>query len=141
MPAITQTAIGKLPQMQVWGNDYDTRDGSCVRDFIHVTDIAHAHTLALNYLLAEKNESNCDVFNLGSGNGFTVLEVIDTFEKVNGEKLNYIIGPRRAGDVIAIYADNDKAVTKLNWIPKMGLEDMMRTAWEWELKLKKDSGI
>lgn len=141
VPAITQTAIGKLPQMQVWGNDYDTRDGSCVRDFIHVSDIAHAHTLALNYLLAEKNETNCDVFNLGSGIGFTVLEVINTFEKVTGEKLNYIVGPRRAGDVIAIYADNDKAVTQLNWKLQFGLDEMMRTAWEWELKLKKDSGI
>ena len=122
--------------MQVWGNDYDTRDGSCVRDYIHVSDIAHAHTLALNFLLEEKNESNCDVFNLGSGNGFTVLEVIDTFEKVSGQKLNYAIGPRRAGDVIAIYANNDKAVNLLNWKLEFGLEDMMRTAWEWENKLK-----
>ena len=136
IPAITQTAIGKLPQMQVWGNDYDTRDGSCVRDYIHVSDIAHAHTLALNFLLEEKNESNCDVFNLGSGNGFTVLEVINTFEKVSGQKLNYAIGPRRAGDVIAIYANNDKAVKLLNWKLEFGLEDMMRTAWEWEKKLK-----
>jgi len=136
VPAITQTAIGKLPQMQVWGNDYDTRDGSCLRDYIHVTDIAHAHTLAINYLLEEKNETNCEVFNLGSGNGFTVLEVINTFEKVTGEKLNYAIGPRRSGDVIAIYANNDKAVNKLNWVPKMGLDEMMRTAWEWEKKLK-----
>ena len=136
IPAITQTAIGKLPQMQVWGNDYDTRDGSCVRDYIHVSDIAHAHTLALNFLLEEKNESSCDVFNLGSGNGFTVLEVINTFEKVSGQKLNYAIGPRRAGDVIAIYANNDKAVKLLNWKLEFGIEDMMRTAWEWENKLK-----
>lgn len=136
VPAITQTAIGKLPQMQVWGIDYDTRDGSCVRDYIHVSDIAHAHTLALNYLIDKKNESNCDVFNLGSGNGFTVLEVIKTFEKVSGQKLNYAIGPRRSGDVIAIYANNDKAVNQLHWTPKLGLEEMMRTAWEWEKKLK-----
>lgn len=136
VPAITQTAIGKLPQMQVWGNDYDTRDGSCLRDYIHVSDIAHAHTLALNYLIDKKNESNCDVFNLGSGNGFTVLEVIKTFEEVSGQKLNYAIGPRRPGDVIAIYANNDKAVNQLHWQPKLGLEEMMRTAWEWEKKLK-----
>ncbi len=83
VPAITQTAIGKLPQMQVWGTDYDTRDGSCLRDFIHVCDIAHAHTLALNYLIEERNESNCDIFNLGSGNGYTVLEAIKTFEQVS----------------------------------------------------------
>ncbi len=135
VPAITQTAIGKLPQMQVWGDDYDTRDGSCLRDYIHVSDIAHAHTLALIYLLEKKNKTNCDVFNLGSGNGSTVLEVIKTFEKVSGEKLNYAIGPRRAGDVVAIYANNDKAVTELGWTCKYNLEDMMRTAWDWEKKL------
>ncbi len=136
VPAITQTAIGKLPQMQVWGADYDTRDGSCLRDYIHVCDIAHAHTLALNFLLENKNESNCDVFNLGSGNGYTVLEVIKMFEQVSGQKLNYSVGPRRAGDVIAIYANNDKALTKLNWKLEYDLEVMMKTAWEWELKLK-----
>ncbi|RYD81887.1 MAG: UDP-glucose 4-epimerase GalE [Sphingobacteriales bacterium] len=135
VPAITQTAIGKLPQMQVWGNDYDTRDGSCLRDYIHVSDIAHAHTLALNFLVEKKNKSNCDVFNLGSGNGSTVLEVIKTFEKVSGEKLNYVVGPRRAGDVVAIYANNDKAVNELGWSCKYNLEDMMKTAWEWEKKL------
>lgn len=135
VPVITQTAIGKLPQMQVWGNDYDTKDGSCVRDFIHVSDIAHAHTLALNFLLNGKNESNCDVFNLGSGNGYSVLEVINSFEKVSGQKLNYAIGPRRGGDVIAVYANNDKAVTNLHWQPKFGLDEMLKTAWEWEKKL------
>lgn len=137
VPAITQTAIGKLPQMQVWGDDYDTRDGSCLRDYIHVSDIAHAHTLALNYLVEKRNKTNCDIFNLGSGNGFTVLEVIKTFEKVSGEKLNYAIGPRRAGDVIAIYANNDKAVNELNWKCEYTLDDMMRTAWEWEKKIAK----
>lgn len=136
IPAITQTAIGKLPQMQVWGNDYDTRDGSCVRDYIHVCDIAQAHTLALYYLMEGKNKTNCDVFNLGSGNGNTVLEVIHMFEKVSGQPLNYSIGPRRAGDVIAIYANNEKAVNELEWNPAYNLEDMMRTAWEWEKKLK-----
>jgi UDP-glucose 4-epimerase len=136
IPAITQTAIGKLPQMQVWGNDYDTRDGSCVRDYIHVCDIAQAHTLALHYLMEGKNKTNCDIFNLGSGNGNTVLEVIHMFEKVSGQSLNYTIGPRRAGDVIAIYANNEKAVNELEWNPAYNLEDMMRTAWEWEKKLK-----
>lgn len=139
VPAITQTAIGKLPQMQVWGNDYDTRDGSCLRDYIHVSDIAHAHTLALNYLVENKNKTNCDVFNLGSGNGSTVLEVIKTFEQVSGEKLNYAIGPRRAGDVVAIYANNDKAVNELGWTCQYNLEDMMRTAWDWEKKLAEGS--
>ncbi len=136
VPAITQTAIGKLPTMQVFGDDYDTRDGSCVRDYIHVSDIAHAHTLALNYLIDKKNESGTEVFNLGTGDGYTVLEVIRAFEKVSGVKLNYAIGPRRGGDVIAIYANNSKAKNELGWIPKYNLDDMMDTAWQWELKLK-----
>lgn len=141
VPAITQTAIGKLPQMQVFGNDYPTRDGSCLRDFIHVCDIAHAHTLALNYLIEKRNASNCEVFNLGTGNGYTVLEVIDAFEKVSGEKLNYQVGGRRAGDVIAIYANNEKARQVLGWNPKYDLQDMMRTAWNWEKKLKQEEDL
>ncbi len=139
IPAITQTAIGKLPQMQVFGTDYDTRDGSCVRDFIHVCDIAHAHTLALNYLIAKKNATNCEIFNLGTGDGYTVLEAIAAFEKVSGVKLNYKIGPRRAGDVIAIYANNTKAKTLLGWQPKYGITEMMDTAWKWELRLKNEN--
>lgn len=135
VPAITQTAIGKLPQMQVFGNDYPTRDGSCVRDFIHVSDIAHAHTLALDYLLAGKNNSSCEIFNLGTGNGYTVLEVINTFEKVSGQKLNYSIAGRRPGDVIGIFANNEKARAILGWNPVHDLESMMLTAWNWELKL------
>ncbi|MEJ8816862.1 UDP-glucose 4-epimerase GalE [Lacibacter sp. H407] len=141
VPAITQTGIGKLPQMVVYGNDYDTRDGSCVRDFIHVCDLAHAHTLALDYLVQKKNISRCEVFNLGTGNGVTVLEAIQTFEKVSGEKLNYKIGPRRAGDVVATYANNDKAKTLLGWDPKFSLDDMMSTAWQWELNVKRDEGL
>ncbi|SDD82277.1 UDP-glucose 4-epimerase GalE [Niabella drilacis] len=139
IPAITQTAIGKLPKMTVHGADYDTRDGSCLRDFIHVSDIAHAHTLAIQYLETIKNKSNYEIFNLGTGNGVTVLEAIQSFEKVSGVKLNYEIGPRRPGDVIAIYANNDHAVKSLGWDIKYGLDDMMRTAWEWEQKLAKDN--
>lgn len=141
VPAITQTAIGKLPMMRVWGNDYETRDGSCVRDYIHVCDIAHAHTLALHYLLQNKNESNCDVFNLGTGHGHTVLEIITAFERSSGVTLNYEIGPRRSGDVIAIYANNDKAKNLLGWNPKYNLPEMMTTAWKWELKLQADEKI
>jgi UDP-glucose 4-epimerase len=141
VPAITQTAIGKLPMMKVWGNDYETRDGSCVRDYIHVCDIAHAHTLALNCLLQDKNKTNCDVFNLGTGDGHTVLEIIHEFEKASGIKLNYEIGPRRPGDVVAIYANNDKAKDLLGWKPKYSLQEMMATAWKWELKLKDDEKI
>ncbi|MGG9970517.1 UDP-glucose 4-epimerase GalE [Ferruginibacter sp. SUN002] len=136
VPAITQTAIGKLPSMLVHGSDYPTRDGSCLRDYIHICDIAHAHTLALNYLIERKNKVNPEIFNLGTGDGYTVLEVIAAFEKVSGTKLNYTLGPRRPGDVIAIYANNDKAKTELGWIPQYNLENMMDTAWQWELKLK-----
>ncbi len=139
VPAITQTAIGKLPKMWVHGNDYPTKDGSCVRDYIHVSDIAHAHTLAIQYLLEGKNETNCDIFNLGTGDGVSVLEAIHTFEEVSGVKLNYEIGPRRPGDVIAIYANNDAAVTKLGWKIKFGIKEMMDTAWKWELKMKQEA--
>ena len=136
VPAITQTAIGKLPQMQVFGNDYPTRDGSCVRDYIHVSDIAHAHTLALNYLIAQKNTHNCEIFNLGTGNGYTVLELINIFEKVSETKLSYQISARRPGDIVGIFANNEKAKKMLGWAPQFNLEDMMRTAWQWELKMK-----
>jgi UDP-glucose 4-epimerase len=135
VPAITQTAIGKIPKLTVYGNDYPTRDGSCIRDFIHVCDIAHAHTLALQYLIEQKNKTYCDVFNLGTGNGVTVLEAIHAFEKVSGVKLNYEIGARRTGDVVAIYANNELAKHALNWHIQYNLDDMMRTAWAWEQQL------
>ena len=138
VPAITQTAIGKLPQMIVYGDDYPTRDGSCIRDYIHVCDIAHAHTLGLAYLLNKKATKKCEVMNLGTGNGVTVLEAIKAFEKVSGLKLNYAIGSRRPGDVVAIYANNDLAKKQLGWSPQFSLEDMMSTAWKWEQKLKVD---
>lgn len=141
VPAITQTAMGKLPKMFVYGNDYPTRDGSCVRDYIHVCDIAHAHTLAIKYLQAGDNALSCEVFNLGTGNGVTVLEAIKAFEKVSKVKLNYEIGPRRAGDVIAIYANNDLAKLALGWEPKFSLDEMMATAWDWEQRLKADDKI
>jgi UDP-glucose 4-epimerase len=141
VPAITQTAIGKMKQLTVHGDDYPTRDGSCIRDYVHVCDIAHAHTLALQYLIDKKNSSACEVFNLGTGNGITVLEVIKSFEKVTGIKLNYTIGARRPGDIIAIYANNSLAKDKLRWNPKFSLDEMMSTAWKWELKLKDDESL
>lgn len=141
VPAITQTAIGKLPQMMVYGNDYPTKDGSCLRDYIHVSDIAHAHTLALHYLIANKNKTNCEIFNLGTGNGYTVLEVIRTFEKVSNQALNYAIGPRRPGDITAIFANNEKAKKVLGWETKFNLDDMMQTAWNWELRLNKEANL
>lgn len=132
VPVITRAAAGKRKGLTVYGGDYDTRDGSCVRDYIHVMDIAHAHTLAFQYMQQGKNESRCEVFNLGLGEGVTVLEAIRAFEKVSGRKLDYHIGERRAGDVIKIYADNQKARTQLNWQPAYTIEDMMQTAWAWE---------
>ena len=132
VPYITQTAIGKREQLTIFGGDYSTRDGSCIRDYIHVMDIAHAHTKALQYLIENRNNSNCEIFNLGTGNGVSVLEAVKAFEKVSGEKLNYTIGPRRPGDVEAIFANNEKAATQLNWKPKRGIEESMETAWKWE---------
>lgn len=138
VPVITQTAIGKRGSMSVFGTDYPTRDGSCVRDYIHVMDIAHAHTKALQYLIKGKNKEAVEVFNLGSGAGVTVLELIAAFERVSGRKLNYELGPRRAGDVVAVYADNSKARKQLDWQVQYGLDQMMETAWKWEQKLQVD---
>ncbi len=132
VPVITKTAIGARKEMNVFGTDYHTRDGSCVRDYIHVSDIAHAHTKALQYIIEDRNKSNCEVFNLGTGNGVTVLELIAAFEKVSGQKLNYNRGPRRAGDVIEVYANNNKARKELGWETKFDLDAMMDTAWRWE---------
>ena len=136
VPSITQTAIGKLPQMKVWGNDYNTKDGTCVRDFIHVCDIAHAHTLAIQYLEKTTEDQSCAVFNLGTGEGYTILETIKAFENISNIKLNYVLAENRPGDVIAIYANNEKAKKNLGWSPKYNLEEMLLTAWKWELKNK-----
>ena len=132
VPVITQTAIGKRQEMKVFGDDYNTRDGSCVRDYIHVMDIANAHTRALQYIIDDRNKSNCEIFNLGTGNGVTVLELIAAFEKVSGQKLNYKIAPRRPGDVVEVYANNNKAKKLLGWETKYDLDAMMDTAWRWE---------
>ena len=135
MPIITQVAIGKKEHITVFGDDYNTRDGSCIRDYIHVSDIAEAHILALNFLQNNKNETNCEVFNLGSGSGITVLEMLHTFEQETGVKLNYTIGLRRAGDVPAIYSDSHRAQEKLGWSCKHDLKDMITSAWAWEQQL------
>ena len=134
VPVITETAIGKRSETTIFGDDYDTRDGSCVRDYIHVMDLAHAHTLALQYVIKHKNEANYEIFNLGIGEGVTVLEAVNAFEKVTKVKFKHKIGPRRPGDVVAIYANNFKAKEKLGWSPTRSIEDIMRTAWEWEKK-------
>lgn len=137
-PVITQTAIGKLKEVIVHGNDYHTPDGTCIRDYIHVMDIASAHSLALQALMNDKVKGNCEVFNLGTGKGYSVMEVINTFEKVSGKKLNYRIGPRRTGDVTAVYADNKKASGVLNWKNLRPLDEMILSAWNWEKKLAEE---
>ncbi|MBP9136275.1 MAG: UDP-glucose 4-epimerase GalE [Chitinophagales bacterium] len=136
-PYITQTAIGLREKVIVFGNDYATRDGSGLRDYIHVMDIAAAHTSAIQYLDKTVLKENPTIFNLGTGNGVTVLEVKKAFEKTSGLKLNYEIGPRRAGDIEAIYANNKKAKKELGWTINYSLEDMMDSAWKWEQKLAK----
>lgn len=132
VPVITETAAGKRESCTVFGDDYDTRDGSCVRDYIHVEDLAAAHTLAVDYLIADKNPSAYEVFNLGIGDGVTVLEAIKAFEKLSGQSLNYKIGPRRPGDVIEIYSNYEKANKELGWSPKYGITEIMKTSWDWE---------
>ncbi len=136
VPVITQTAIGKMKETTVFGADYDTRDGSCISDYVHVSDIARAHVDALSWLGKNKEAPSCSTFNLGTGSGVSVLEMIHTFEKVSGTKLNYRIGPRREGDVAAIYSDNSTVQKILGWLPKYSLEDMMLSAWKWELNMK-----
>ena len=132
MPIIMETGIGTRPSMTVYGTDYDTRDGSCIRDYIHVTDIADAHVKALQFLLRGESPSNCEIFNLGSGNGISVLEMLNAFEKITGQKLNYKLGSRRQGDIPAIYSDSEKAHRLLHWECRYDVEDMIRSAWAWE---------
>ncbi len=136
VPIVTQTAVGKN-SLTIFGNDYNTRDGYCVRDYIHVSDIADAHIKAFNYLVEQKNKNNVSLFNLGTGNGVSVLEVIQSFEKVSKTKLNYKVGPRREGDVVSVYANNNLAKTELNWLPKYSLDEMMLSAWKWQQNLEK----
>lgn len=132
VPFITQTAAGMRKELLVFGNDYDTPDGSAVRDYIHVVDLAIAHVVAVKRLAEKKQKNNYEYFNLGTGKGMTVLEIIDTFEKVNNLKLNYRIVGRRPGDVVKIYADTSYANRELGWKATRDAEDMMRSAWKWQ---------
>lgn len=134
IPFVTQTAAGIREKITVFGNDYNTKDGTCVRDYIHVLDLADAHVKALEYL--DKQEDNfIDIFNVGTGNGNTVLEVIQAFEKVSNQKLNYEIGPRRQGDIEKVWANTDKVNNLLGWSAKYSLEDSLRDSWNWQKKL------
>lgn len=136
VPFITQTAAGLRKELSVFGDDYPTEDGSCVRDYIHVVDLAKAHVIALQRLLSKKNETQFEVFNLGTGRGSSVLEVVNSFEKTTGEKLNYKIVDRRPGDVISVYADTKKANEVLGWKSEKTMEDALKSAWKWEKKIR-----
>lgn len=138
VPCVTQSAIGKLPPLTVYGNDYPTHDGTCIRDYIHVVDLAQAHVAALNRLEEKKDIPAYDVFNIGTGKGNSVLEVIESFNRVSNTQLKYSFGPRRKGDIISAYACIDKAKAVLNWTPKHSLDEAIYSAWEWE---KKNSSI
>lgn len=135
VPFVTQTAAGLREQLTVFGDDYNTPDGTCIRDYIHVVDLAVAHVKALSYLKDQQDEIFYDMFNVGTGNGNSVKELIDTFEKVSGQKLNYKIGPRRSGDVEKVYANVDKVKEKLQWDARFTLEDSLRDAWNWQKQL------
>lgn len=141
VPVITETAIGKREKMKVFGDKYSTRDGSCVRDYIHIMDLANAHTKSLQYLTNQDGVGQSEIFNLGIGQGVTVIEAIEAFEKISGEKLNYEIGPPREGDVEAIYANYNKAKNILNWNPLRGIDEIMDSAWKWEQQRSKNSLI
>ncbi|WP_248724195.1 UDP-glucose 4-epimerase GalE [Seonamhaeicola sp. ML3] len=136
VPFITQTAAGIREQLSVFGDDYPTPDGTCIRDYIHVVDLAKAHVIALQRLLNGANKDNYETFNLGTGKGSSVLEVVNSFEKVSGEKLNYKIVGRREGDVISAYADTKKAKEELGWQTELTLDDAMLSAWNWEKKVR-----
>jgi UDP-glucose 4-epimerase len=136
IPYITQTAIGLREQLSVYGDDYPTPDGTAIRDYIHVVDLAKAHVIALKRLLNKQNLEKVETFNLGTGTGSSVLEVITTFEKVSGNKLNYKIVDRREGDIIEAYANTDKANTILGWKAQSSLEESLASAWKWEQKIR-----
>jgi UDP-glucose 4-epimerase len=136
VPFVTQTAAGLRPELNVFGDDYPTPDGSAVRDYINVTDLARAHVTAIRRLLDGKNSSAYEFFNLGTGRGSSVLEIVKTFEKVTGVKVNHKIVGRRAGDIIAVWADTSKANDVLGWKAVTSLEDTLLSAWNWEKKLR-----
>lgn len=132
MPFITQTAYGIREQLSVFGDDYDTPDGSCIRDYIHVVDLAKAHIVAIERMISGKNKTSYEMFNVGTGNGFSVFEVIKSFEKSTGEKLNYKVAERRAGDIVQIWADTTIGNNELGWKAEKTLDEMTLSAWKWE---------
>lgn len=138
LPFITQTAIGKRDKLTVFGNDYETPDGSAVRDYIHVVDLAKAHVAAIKLLEKGNPNGNYDVFNIGTGNGYSVLEAIKAFEKASGQPLSFEVGPRREGDIVKVWGDVTKSTKELGWKAELGIDEMMSSAWEWEKYLKEN---
>jgi UDP-glucose 4-epimerase len=136
VPFITQTAAGVRECLSVFGNDYDTPDGSCLRDYIDVVDLAKAHVVAITRMVEDKNKQKYEIFNVGTGNGVSVLELVESFERVNELKLNYKIAPRRPGDVVAIWADTTLANEELGWKAERSLDDTLRSAWAWEKNVR-----
>jgi UDP-glucose 4-epimerase len=136
VPFITQTGMGLRKELSIYGDDYPTPDGTCVRDYIHVVDLARAHVIALQRLVNKKNLEKIETFNLGTGTGSSVLEVIKAFEKVSGQKLPYKIVDRREGDVVSAYANTEKANSVLGWKTQLTLEEGMASAWKWEQKVR-----
>ena len=136
VPFVTQTGIGLREKLSIYGNDYPTPDGTCIRDYIHVVDLAKAHVIAVKRLLEENNIENYEVYNIGTGKGSSVLEVVKTFEEVSGVELNYSFAPRRTGDIISAYADTTKANLILGWKAELTLKDALHSAWEWEKKIQ-----
>jgi UDP-glucose 4-epimerase len=136
VPYITQTAIGLRDVLRVFGNDYDTPDGTGIRDYIYVVDLAKAHVVAINRLIESKNKKPYEIFNLGTGRGLSVLEVIHSFEKATGQKVNYIFQPRRAGDISSVFADTSLANKELGWKAEASIEDTLLSAWNWEKRIR-----
>lgn len=137
VPFITQTAIGKRKELSVFGDDYDTPDGTCIRDYIHVMDLAEAHVRALDRLIKDETDANYEVFNLGTGAGSSVMEIIKSFEKVTQQKLPYKIAGRRAGDITAAFADTNKANEVLGWKTQRSLDEALSSAWAWEVNVNR----
>ena len=136
VPFITQTAAGIRECLSVFGDDYDTPDGSCLRDYIDVVDLAKAHVVAITRMVEDKNKQKYEIFNVGTGNGVSVLELVESFQRVNELKLNYKIAPRRPGDVVAIWADTTLANEELGWKAERSLDDTLRSAWAWEKNVR-----
>lgn len=135
VPFVTQTGIGIREELSIFGKDYPTPDGTCIRDYIHVVDLAKAHVIAMKRIILKDNSDNYEVFNLGTGKGSSVLEVVNAFEEISGIKLNYIFSERRAGDIVAAFADTQKANKILGWKSELSLNEAMLSAWEWEKKI------